>query len=121
MSDDVRHASDAETTSVVGARDRVRGDLHVGGGLRVDGIVRGHISPNGDDASLVLSRHAGIDGDVHVRRARIEGQVKGTLQIEGHLDVTGTAVIEGDIRYRSMAIEAGASITGHLTALDVET
>lgn len=120
MSDDFRHASDADVTSIIGVRDRTRGDCHVGGGLRVDGVVRGNVVGSSDDAALLVSPNARVQGDIHVTRARLDGHVTGTVTVDGHLDVRAGAVIEGDVRYGSMAIETGASITGTLTALRIE-
>ncbi len=120
MSDDFRHANDADITSIIGVRDRIRGDYHVGGGLRVDGVVRGNVVASGDDAVLIVSPNARIEGDIHVTRARLDGRVTGTVTVDGHLDVRAGAVIEGDVRYGSMKIETGASITGTLTALRIE-
>ncbi len=108
----VRHATDADITTVLGRPDRTRGDLHVGGGLRVDGVVRGNISPNGEGSTLIVAESGHVEGDVAVTRARIDGRVTGGLDIEEHLDVSAGAIIEGDIRYGSMSMEAGACING---------
>lgn len=121
MPDDFRHASDADITSIIGVRDRTRGDCHVGGGLRVDGVVRGNVLASSDDAALIVSPNARIEGDIHVTRARLDGHITGTVTVDGHLDVRAGAVIEGDVRYGSMAIEPGASVTGTLSALRIES
>lgn len=120
MSDDFRHASHADISSIIGVRDRTRGDCHVGGGLRVDGVVRGNVVASSDDAALIVSPNARIKGDIHVTRARLDGHVTGTVTVDGHLDVCAGAVVEGDVRYGSMVIESGAAITGTLTALRIE-
>ena len=120
MPDAFRHASDADITSIIGVRDRTRGDCHVGGGLRVDGVVRGNVLASSEDAALIVSPNARIEGDIHVGRARLHGHVTGTVTVDGHLDVRSGAVVEGDVRYGSMSIETGASITGTLSALRIE-
>lgn len=121
MSENFRHASDADVTSIIGVRDRARGDCHIGGGLRVDGVLRGNVVASSDDAVLIVSPNARVEGDVHVTRARLDGHVTGTVTVDGHIDVRAGAVVEGDVRYGSMAIETGASITGTLTALRIES
>lgn len=120
MSDDFRHASDADITSIIGVRDRIRGDFHVGGGLRVDGVIRGNVVAASDDAVLIVSPNARIEGDIHVVRARLDGHVTGTVTVDGHLDVRAGAIIEGDVRYGSMAIHPGAAITGALCPLRID-
>jgi cytoskeletal protein CcmA (bactofilin family) len=108
----VRQATDTDITTVLGRPDRTRGDLHIGGGLRVDGVVRGNIAPNGEGSTLIISESGHVEGDIAVTRARIDGTVNGGLDIQEHLDVTASATIQGDILYGSMSMEAGACIDG---------
>ncbi|MDZ7747803.1 MAG: polymer-forming cytoskeletal protein [Halofilum sp. (in: g-proteobacteria)] len=111
---EVRHASDNDVTTVLGRQDRTRGDLHVGGGVRVQGVVRGNIEPVSDQCTVIVSEGGHVQGNVHASRARVDGAVTGALSIDGHLDVSATAVIDGDITYGSMSIESGARVDGHV-------
>lgn len=111
---EVRHASDNDVTTVLGRQDRTRGDLHIGGGVRVQGVVRGNIEPVGDQCTVIVSPGGHVRGNVHAARARVDGNVTGALSIEGHLDVSSGAVIDGDITYGSMSIEAGARVEGYV-------
>jgi cytoskeletal protein CcmA (bactofilin family) len=108
----VRQATDSDITTVLGRPDRTRGDVHVGGGLRVDGIVRGNVEANGPEATLIVAEAGQVDGDIKVTRARIDGSVSGGLDIEGHIEISATAVIQGDIAYGSMSMAAGARVDG---------
>ena len=114
---EVRHASESDITTLLGRQDRTRGDLHIGGGVRVQGVVRGNIEPGGEQCAVIVSRGGVVQGDIHASRARVEGSVTGTLRIEGHLDVIAGAVIDGDVTYGSMSIEAGARVEGHLRCM----
>lgn len=116
MADEFRHANDGDMTSTIGQRDRTRGDFHVGGGLRVEGVVRGNILASDDDASLIVRPRARVEGDVRIGRARIEGHVTGTVTVTGHLDIVDGGVVEGDVHYGSIAIAAGARVTGVLSS-----
>ena len=111
---EVRHASDSDITTVLGRQDRVRGDVHVAGGLRVDGIVRGNIEPGGKDSCVIVSTGGRVEGDIHAARVRMDGSVAGNLHVEGHLDVSSEAVIDGNVTYGSMTIAEGARIDGRL-------
>lgn len=111
---DVRQASDSDITSVLGRADRTRGNLHIGGGLRVLGIVRGNVEASAGSAVLIVGEGGRVEGDVRVDRARVDGAVEGALDIAGHLDVSAGAVINGDITYGSMTVVAGATINGHV-------
>jgi len=118
--DGFRHATDGDITTILGKRDRTRGDLHVTGGVRVDGVVRGNIEPVSIDAAVIVSRTGSVQGNIHVHRARIDGRVKGNILTEGHLDLTSSAVIEGRVSYGSLSIEAGADVNGELSHLVFE-
>ena len=120
MAEDFRHAGDNDITSTIGERDRARGDLHVGGGLQVNGVVRGNVLATSADAALIVRANALIEGDIKVVRARIEGHVTGTVTVEGHLDVMDGGVIEGDVHYGSMAIASGATVSGVLSSMRQE-
>lgn len=112
--DDFRHATEGDVTSILGRRDRTRGDLHVSGGLRVDGVVRGNIEPGGNDAAVLVSPGGHVEGRIRAQRVRVEGHVTGAMIIEGHVDVMARAVIEGDISYGSMSIAPGAVVNGRV-------
>lgn len=117
---EVRRASDSDISTVLGRQDRSRGDLHIGGGVRVDGVVRGNIEPSSDHCSVIVSAGGHVEGDIHAGRARIDGTVTGNLRIDGHLDVSAGAVITGDIAYGSMTVEAGGRIDGRIRCVHSE-
>lgn len=109
-----RHAGVEDITSILASRDRVRGDFHVAGGLRIDGVLHGNVEPSGPDSVVIVARGAYVEGRIRALCVRIEGHVKGPLRVDGHIDIAASAEIEGDIEYGSIAIEAGASVTGRL-------
>lgn len=109
-----RRPATAEITSVIGAEDRVRGELHVSGCARVDGVVRGSIERHGDQACLIIGTSGHVRGDIHVHSIWIEGQVVGTIEAVGHVEIAATASIEADISYGTLSIAAGAQVSGRL-------
>lgn len=111
----VRHAVDSDVTSVLSREDRTRGDLRIGGCVRVEGVVCGDIEPVSEHAAVIISREGFVEGNVHVRRARVEGRIYGSIRVDGHLDVMSTAIIEGDLAYDSISVEPGAWIDGRAT------
>lgn len=108
----VRHAVDSDVTSVLSKEDRTRGDLRIGGCVRVEGVVCGDIEPVSDHAAVIIGKDGFVEGNIHVRRARVDGRVYGSITVDGHLDVTATAIIEGDLVYDSIRVEPGAWIEG---------
>lgn len=114
-SDGFRHARTDDVTSVLASRDRVRGDFHVAGGLRVDGVLNGNIERGGPGSAVIISPTGFVKGDLRAGCVRVEGHVRGSLAVDGHVDLVSTAVVEGDIRYGSITINAGAAVVGCLT------
>lgn len=106
-----------EITSTLGVRDRVRGELHVGGCVRIDGVVRGDIEHIGPHASVILGAEAHVRGNVRLHSIWIEGQLIGDIEASGHVDIAPGAVVEADIRYGTLSIGAGAEVTGQLSCL----
>jgi cytoskeletal protein CcmA (bactofilin family) len=52
---------------------------------------------------------------VKVARVRIEGNVVGSLEVDGHVEITASAKIDADvITYGSISIDAGARVNGTL-------
>lgn len=111
----VRRAVDGDVTSLLSKEDRTRGDLRVGGCVRVDGVVCGDIEPVSDHAAVIIGAEGFVEGNIHVRRARVEGRIYGSIRVDGHLDVTSSAIIEGDLAYNSISVEPGAWIDGRAT------
>lgn len=104
----------AEITSTIGGTDRIRGELHVGGCARVDGVIRGSVERGSDTAQLVVGPGGHVRGDIRVHDAWIEGQVVGRIEATGHVDIAATATVEADIDYGTLRISAGAEVNGAL-------
>jgi len=60
------------------------------------------------ELDTLLGGGSNLQGDLVIKGgARVDGRVKGTLRVEGHLIIGKTGVVEGEIRAHS-AIVAGA-------------
>lgn len=103
-----------EITSTIGASDRIRGELHVGGCVRIDGVVRGDIDCIGSRARLILGPESHVRGNVKIHSIWIEGQLIGDIEAEGHVEIAPGAMVQADIRYGTLSIGAGAQVTGRL-------
>lgn len=108
----VRRAVDGDVTSLLSKEDRTRGDLRIGGCVRVDGVVCGDIEPVSEHAAVIIGPEGFVEGNIHVHRARVEGRIYGSIRVDGHLEVLSTAIIEGDLAYDSLSVEPGAWIDG---------
>jgi cytoskeletal protein CcmA (bactofilin family) len=100
----------------------VRGDVLFAGGLRIDGRVEGNVICKPDDRGLlVLSENAVIVGSVKVYDAVINGRIEGDMEVEHFLELQVNARVTGNITYRTLKLECGATVEGQLVRLEDES
>ncbi len=93
----------------------VRGDVTFAGGLRIDGRVEGNVVGKPDDRGLlVLSEKGVIVGTVKVHDAVINGRIEGDLEVGHFLELQAGARVTGNISYRTMKLDCGATVDGKL-------
>lgn len=106
-------------SSLVADNVTVRGDIHFDGGLRVDGRVEGNVVGTDDrHGLLVLSGKGTIAGRVQVYDAVINGRVEGDLVVEHFLELQAGARVCGNIVYRQLQMDCGATVDGKLERRD---
>jgi len=105
-------------SSLVAHNMSVRGDVSFEGGLRVDGRIEGNVCSNPEAGSLlVLSDKGTIAGRVKVYDAVIDGHVDGDLEVEHFLELQANARVSGNISYRQLKLDCGATVDGQLLRL----
>ena len=93
----------------------VRGDVIFDGGLRIDGRVEGNVVGKPDGRGLlVLSDKGTVVGTVSVHDAIINGKVEGDLEVEHFLELQAKACVTGNITYRTLKLDCGATVAGKL-------
>ncbi len=99
----------------------VRGDVIFDGGLRIDGRVEGNVlsKPEGSGL-LVLSDKGVVIGAVTVHDAVINGRVEGDLEVEHFLELQANACVTGNITYRTLKLDCGATVDGKLERMGGE-
>jgi len=101
--------------SLVGSTTRIEGNLFFSGGLRVDGVIRGNVSALPDQpATLVVSEHARIDGDVQATHIVVNGTINGGVSATESLELQAGSRIKGDVHYKSIEMQQGAVVEGRL-------
>ena len=100
----------------------IRGDVVFDGGMRVDGRIEGNVMGKPDGQGLlVLSEKGTIVGTVRVHDAVINGRVEGDLEVEHFLELQAGARITGNISYRTLKLDCGATVEGKLVRMEGET
>jgi cytoskeletal protein CcmA (bactofilin family) len=95
----------AESTTIVG-------DVETRGPLMVSGRVQGNGRVGG---TLSVSKSARWQGDISARQAVLAGHVIGKIVVEDKLEISASAVIQGEIVAKILAIANGARIEGEVT------
>jgi cytoskeletal protein CcmA (bactofilin family) len=102
-------------SSLIADNVQIVGDVMFSGGLRVDGKVEGNVlNKDGEQTLLVLSDKGSITGRVSVYDAVINGTVHGDLEVEHFLELQAGARVTGNIVYRQLQMECGATVDGKL-------
>ncbi len=101
--------------SLIGVGTKIEGNIKFGGGLRVDGEIKGNVSATDEQHStLVLSEQGRIEGDISVSHLVINGTVTGSLFSSEFLELQSNARVTGDVQYNTIEIHLGAVIEGQL-------
>ena len=113
-----RHNKSIEITkisSLVADNMAIKGDVMFSGGLRVDGRIDGNVvSESNTNGLLVLSEKGTIHGSVRTYDAVINGTIAGDLEVEHFLELQANARVTGNITYRQLQLECGATVDGKL-------
>jgi cytoskeletal protein CcmA (bactofilin family) len=122
-----------DSTGSIDIFGTVDGDVSCMGKLTVSGTIHGSVGANevyANDAhikgniratgSLKIGEGTVIIGDLSGTSAVIAGAVKGNIDIEGPIIIDSTAVIRGDIKFKNVQINNGASIDGRCSQCYVD-
>ncbi|WP_293750050.1 polymer-forming cytoskeletal protein [Limnohabitans sp. Rim8] len=99
--------------TLIGRNAEIHGCLKLNESVRIDGKVVGNIEASKDAAiSVVIGPHGEIQGDVVASRIIVAGKVSGNLHGFERVELMASALVQGDIKYASMAVEHGARLLG---------
>lgn len=101
--------------TLIGQKAVFKGDLEFSGGLRVDGQIKGNVIARDDSNSTVVVSESGeIEGNIAVPHVIINGTINGNIRSGGRVELQSKAKINGDVHYKAVEMELGASINGNL-------
>ncbi|HMM47912.1 MAG TPA: polymer-forming cytoskeletal protein [Thiobacillaceae bacterium] len=108
---DVKKTDSTAAMTFVSPGTEIAGSVHAAGNLRVDGIIRGKVSADGD---IEVSAGGLIEGErVSARNIVIHGTVKATLTAQGYLRIHSQGEVQGDVTAEALDIESGARFVGY--------
>ena len=104
--------------SLIGQQSRVLGDIRFGGGLHVDGTVKGSVVADEDErATLTVSDRGTIEGEVRGPHIILNGLVRGDVYANEHVELASSARVEGNVYYALIEMAMGAEVNGKLVRI----
>lgn len=104
----------AQIETLIGKGTTIDGDLRFSGGLHVEGVIKGNLAAESDDATLILSEHGHIQGEVRVPSMVLNGMIDGDVFASGKVELFEKARICGDVYYNLLEMAVGAEVNGKL-------
>ncbi|OAX53141.1 bactofilin family protein [Xanthomonas graminis] len=110
-----RSSGQTVVDTLIGAQVVIRGDLVFSGGLYVEGRILGKVlAEDGAPATLTLSEHGSIEGEVRAPIVIINGQLTGDVHAAERVELAPKARVQGNVHYQVVEMNAGAQLTGRL-------
>jgi len=104
--------------TLIGPYSLIKGELRLSGSTRIDGRVEGNITAGADSVTVVISEGAQVQGDILAHRILVAGKVSGQIHATERVELQAQCMVQGDIKYGSIAIEHGARVMGLLLQID---
>ncbi|TCL76318.1 cytoskeletal protein CcmA (bactofilin family) [Hydrogenispora ethanolica] len=96
--------------TIIGKECSLKGNLETPGGtVRIDGYYEGELHVGED---LVIGESGKVVGDIIAKNITVAGEVKGTIEARGKLELLPTAKIMGDSKMVVLIVEDGAYLQG---------
>ena len=95
---------------VLGRAVVVRGDLSCDGDLVVEGTVEGFVLVR--DGNLEIAPHAEVLADMRATRVVVKGRVRGAISATERIELTPTAVVDGNLSASRVVLADGARFNG---------
>lgn len=101
--------------TLIGRNTEILGDVRFSGGLHVDGRIKGAVSVAADaSGTLSVAESGAIEGNIRVPNVILNGNVVGDVHASESLTLNAKARVSGDVHYKVLQIEPGATINGQL-------
>ncbi len=97
--------------TVIGPDAKFKGELTFEKGVRIQGGFEGQVRTKG---ILHVAEGAKVAADVEAGDLKVEGEVKGNVNVSGKLTLCATARMEGDLRTNRIEMADGAVFVGNV-------
>ena len=100
----------AEDVSIISNSVKIDGNLFSEGNVRIDGIIYGNVSVNGN---LTVGEGSEIQGEVKAKNVTMSGKILGKVSAQEKIKLEPKAVLKGDLITKFLVIDEGAFFEGY--------
>jgi cytoskeletal protein CcmA (bactofilin family) len=107
-----RASTPSATRNVLSSDVEIKGSVKFTNDLVVDGKIEGEIN---SDGNLTVGENARIKAEIKTATVIVYGKVHGNLTATDRVELKASAEVVGDIKAKTLSIEAGAIFVGKST------
>lgn len=101
--------------TLVGKNTAIHGRVVLQESIRIDGKVVGNIESSKEESiTVVIGASGEVQGDIVAQRVVVAGKVAGNIHAHERVELHADCLVQGDIKYGSIAIEHGSKVLGLL-------
>ena len=101
--------------TLISNETKITGNINFTGVLYVDGYVKGDVSADEYENSLLtIGQNGVIEGEINVPHIMIFGRVKGDVHAFEHVELMSDARVEGNVYYKLIEMAMGAEVNGQM-------
>lgn len=105
-----KRSNSNSTPSIIGSDVTITGNITTNGELQLDGAIDGDLQCG----NLTMGEQGSVRGTIKADSVVIRGAVKGEVRARS-VRLESSAIIEGDVYHETLAVEAGAKLTGNFS------
>lgn len=107
-----------ESVSLIAENCHVQGELRFSAELIINGRVSGIVIADTSGSGLSVGMKGEVVGNLFAPSIIISGQVKGDIYAFGHIELTNTARVSGNLYYQSLQMASGSRLSGSLRQME---
>ena len=106
--------------TLIGKNTTIHGRLVLQESILIVGKVVGNIEAAKEESiTVVIGAGGDVQGDIVAQRVVVVGKVSGNIHAQHRVELHADCLVQGDIKYGSIAIEHGSKVLGLLLQVGV--
>lgn len=99
-------------TGVVSANSSWSGTLSSEGSIQIFGSIEGELTASDE---IYVAEGARVDARLRARTIIVAGEVTGTIECDGRLEIMPSGSVSGDVTSPTLVVHEGATVEGDIT------